>query len=219
MRLNKFNRFKKLKNMTSKQAAALARENKKLKQQIEGFKKGATKINQITSANGFKKKLKKDATKAELHLIRLLSENQIPFEFQHIVYVNPTYIILDFYLKWTKTVIEIDGGQHFKDDKLAIDKNRDNYLKKQGIRVLRISNSKALSLNKDSLKHLLNDFEKSYLNKKLRIFNDFEILTFGKYSGMTISQIYIQDKSYLVWLYRSMIGKFTDSMMSKLKLI
>jgi len=45
--------------------------------------------------------------------------------------------IADFYCRKKKLVIEIDGSSH--DDKYHYDKVRDEYMKKLGIRVLRIS--------------------------------------------------------------------------------
>ena len=45
--------------------------------------------------------------------------------------------IADFYCREKKLVIEIDGSSH--DDKYKYDKARDEYMKKLGMRVLRIS--------------------------------------------------------------------------------
>ncbi|MDE6355960.1 MAG: endonuclease domain-containing protein [Clostridia bacterium] len=48
--------------------------------------------------------------------------------------------IVDFYCSQTKTVIEIDGSQHFEDENKAKDIARDNYLNSLGITVLRYDN-------------------------------------------------------------------------------
>lgn len=45
--------------------------------------------------------------------------------------------IADFYCREKKLVVEIDGSSH--DDKYEYDKARDEYMKKLGMRVLRIS--------------------------------------------------------------------------------
>lgn len=45
--------------------------------------------------------------------------------------------IADFYCREKKLVIEIDGSSH--DEKYEYDKVRDDYMTKQGIRILRIS--------------------------------------------------------------------------------
>ena len=48
--------------------------------------------------------------------------------------------IVDFYCSEYKLVIELDGGHHFRDNKEKEDIKRDNFLKEQGIKVLRFSN-------------------------------------------------------------------------------
>lgn len=48
--------------------------------------------------------------------------------------------ILDFYISEKKIAIEIDGRQHQTRDSVASDKERDAFLQKQGIKVLRYSN-------------------------------------------------------------------------------
>lgn len=204
--------------MTGKQIAALQKQNKKLKQQVKGFSEGARSIKQINQAQEVKVLLKKKATPNELHIIKLLSENRIKFEFQKPIYTNPTFIVLDFLLPDLKIVIEIDGGQHFTDSGIAIDINRDKFIKSKGYKVFRLSNSLVETLNKDSFMSILKDFQKGYLKKKLKVFNDYEILTFGKYSGYSIDYISKVDKSYLIWMYRSLIGKFSETIMDKLNL-
>lgn len=204
--------------MTTKQINALKRENQRLKKHNQGLKEGAKNESQVDMAEAFKKNLKKSATPSELKLIKLLTEAGVNFEFQKVIYVNPKFIILDFYLPKAKVIIELDGGQHFKDDTLAIDKNRDSYLKKQGLKVLRLSNNKANDLNITSLKNILKDFKNNTMYKKVKEYKDYEIITFGKYQGKTIKDIYLCDKSYLVWLYRSLLATYSEDIMSKLKL-
>ncbi len=48
--------------------------------------------------------------------------------------------IVDFYCASAKTVIEIDGGQHYEIDNQEKDCARDEYFRKKGIFVLRFSN-------------------------------------------------------------------------------
>ena len=48
--------------------------------------------------------------------------------------------IVDFYCARFKTVIELDGSQHFEDEGVRSDTERDNALMKKGLRVLRYSN-------------------------------------------------------------------------------
>lgn len=204
--------------MTNKQIAALKRENKRLKTINEGFKQGATKESQIQLANAFKKDLKKSASSEEFHLMKLLTEIRYRFEFQKIIYTNPSFIILDFCLPDENIVIEVDGAQHFKSDKLASDKNRDSYLKKMGYRTLRLSNAKVRQLNPDSLRKLLRDFKNYAIYKKVKEYKDYEILTFGKYQGLSIKEVYNLDRNYLVWMYRTLLGTFSKELKEKLLL-
>ncbi len=48
--------------------------------------------------------------------------------------------IVDFYCHKAKLVIEIDGGQHFDDEKLKMDEVRTAWLESQGLVVLRFTN-------------------------------------------------------------------------------
>ncbi len=48
--------------------------------------------------------------------------------------------IVDFYCANAKTVIELDGSQHYSKEGKEADLKRDEYLKAQGITVLRYSN-------------------------------------------------------------------------------
>ena len=50
------------------------------------------------------------------------------------------YYIVDFHCHCAKTVIELDGSQHFEDGGLEYDKKRDAYLQGLGLKVLRYSN-------------------------------------------------------------------------------
>ncbi len=47
--------------------------------------------------------------------------------------------IVDFYFPKARLIIEVDGGQHYTEEGIKDDKNRDEYMKEQGIRVLRFS--------------------------------------------------------------------------------
>ena len=66
--------------------------------------------------------------------------------------------IADFYVKDPKTVIEVDGSQHFEDTGLAYDQNPDACLRACGCQILRYPNN-AISQNfpgvcEDILRHL-----------------------------------------------------------------
>ena len=49
--------------------------------------------------------------------------------------------IVDFYCASAKMVIEIDGSQHYEEDKKAYDAQRSAYLESLGLEVLRYSNA------------------------------------------------------------------------------
>lgn len=48
--------------------------------------------------------------------------------------------IVDFYCPSAKLVIEVDGGQHFTEVQRRRDQEREQYLAKEGLRMVRISN-------------------------------------------------------------------------------
>jgi very-short-patch-repair endonuclease len=52
--------------------------------------------------------------------------------------------IADFYCHRAKLIIEVNGGQHFKDDNREYDRTRDEYLKSMGLTVLRFTNNDIL---------------------------------------------------------------------------
>ncbi len=47
--------------------------------------------------------------------------------------------IVDFYCPRAGLIIELDGGQHYKEEGMKKDKKRDAYLKNIGLKVLRFS--------------------------------------------------------------------------------
>ena len=49
--------------------------------------------------------------------------------------------IADFYIPSAKIAIELDGSQHFEDEGLAYDRERDRFFAERGIRVLRYPNN------------------------------------------------------------------------------
>ncbi len=85
----------------------------------------------------YAQQLRKNMTKEEIKLWCECLKNT-PFTF-HRQKVIGNYIV-DFYCAATKTVIEIDGTQHFLDEGKEKDKTRDEYLNGLGLTVLRYSN-------------------------------------------------------------------------------
>ncbi len=83
------------------------------------------------------KTLRKNMTKEERHLwYDFLKNLPITVNRQKVI---GSYIV-DFYCSKFKTIIELDGSQHYEDKGQQNDKLRDEYFKSLGIKVLRYSN-------------------------------------------------------------------------------
>ena len=52
--------------------------------------------------------------------------------------------IVDFYCPKAKLIVEVDGGQHYNNKEIKKDKTRDDYMRKQGLQVLRFSDREIL---------------------------------------------------------------------------
>ena len=87
---------------------------------------------------GNAQRLRRSMTKEERHLwydcLKLLPLTV------HRQKVIGSYIV-DFYIAQAGLVIELDGSQHFEPEHQLLDSERDNYLKEQGLKVLRIPNN------------------------------------------------------------------------------
>lgn len=101
------------------------------------------------------KLLRKNMTKEERHLwYDFLKNLPITVNRQKVI---GKYIV-DFYCATAKIVIELDGSQHYENEGLTYDRERDTFLNSLGLTVLRYSN---LDVNKnfngvclDILKHI-----------------------------------------------------------------
>ena len=83
------------------------------------------------------KYLRKNMTKEEKHLwYDFLRKYPVKFTRQKIL----GKYIADFYCAKAKLVIELDGSQHYRDDKIEDDRKRTEYLNGYGIKVIRILN-------------------------------------------------------------------------------
>ena len=84
------------------------------------------------------KALRRNMTKEERHLwYDLLKNLPITVHRQKVI----GHYIVDFYVASKKTVIELDGTQHFLQTGVVADRTRDAFLESQGIKVLRYANS------------------------------------------------------------------------------
>ena len=81
--------------------------------------------------------LRKNMTSEEKHLwYDFLKKLPVSVKRQKVI---GRYIV-DFYCPTAKTVIELDGSQHYEQGAREEDRIRDEYLNAQGIKVLRYSN-------------------------------------------------------------------------------
>ena len=84
------------------------------------------------------KELRKHMTKEEKHLwYDFLKDHPERFLRQKVI----DDYIADFYCHKAKLVIELDGTQHYEPEGLRQDAVRDDYLKSQGLTLLRIPNN------------------------------------------------------------------------------
>jgi very-short-patch-repair endonuclease len=92
-----------------------------------------------TAARNFARKLRKKSTDAEKEIWRLLRNRRFTeFKFRR-QYPCGTYFI-DFFCTIAKLAVELDGGGHGFPDQRTKDEKRNQFLAKQGIKVLRFWN-------------------------------------------------------------------------------
>ena len=103
----------------------------------EVSKTGRTNLKSNHKLTENAKQLRVNMTKEEKHLwYDFLKTLPVTVNRQKVI---GKYIV-DFYIASSNIVIEIDGSQHYEDDAIQKDKERDKYLKEQGIEVIRYSN-------------------------------------------------------------------------------
>ena len=72
--------------------------------------------------------------------------------------------IADFYAPLGKLVIEVDGGQHYEENYLQKDQERDFFMEQQGLKTLRFNNLQVLQSIDDVIDVIFNSLD-SYLSK------------------------------------------------------
>ncbi len=85
------------------------------------------------------RKLRRNMTEAERILWKYIRKKQIK-GYQFLRQWPIGNYIVDFYCPEAKLVIEVDGGQHYREKGLEADKKRDLYLKNRMLKILRVSN-------------------------------------------------------------------------------
>ncbi len=81
-------------------------------------------------------------TDAEKKLWSFLRDNQLGVKFRRQFPIGK--YVLDFYSHETKLNVEVDGDQHYSDEGIRNDEERDSDLEQQGIKVLRYSNPEVM---------------------------------------------------------------------------
>ncbi|MBR2743101.1 MAG: endonuclease domain-containing protein [Clostridia bacterium] len=84
------------------------------------------------------RELRKSMTKEERNLwYKFLKDYPVRFSRQKVL---GKYIV-DFYSASAKLIIELDGSQHYEEAGQRYDTKRDEYLKKYGLKIIRIPNN------------------------------------------------------------------------------
>ena len=96
-----------------------------------------------TKLKKYSQELRKNMTDAERLLWSRLRKKQLNnFQFYRQRIIGD--FIVDFYCPKSKLIVEVDGGQHYQDEEGRRDEVRDDYMKKLGVKVLRVSDREVL---------------------------------------------------------------------------
>ncbi len=100
-------------------------------------------LNNQKKLKKYRSDLRKDQTKAEGVLWSKIRRKTLGYKFrrQH----SFGNFILDFYCSQLRLAIEIDGWIHGEDFKIVADKEKDIFLRRHGVKVLRIYNEQVLN--------------------------------------------------------------------------
>ena len=99
--------------------------------------------------------LRQNQTPAENWLWKMVRAHRFSgFKFQRQVPVGP--FIVDFYCHQKRLVIELDGGQHNLPEALKYDSLRSDFLRQQGLCILRFWNNEVLQQKEAVLQKIWN---------------------------------------------------------------
>ena len=84
------------------------------------------------------RQLRKNMTEAESFLWQRIRRKQLEGR-QFYRQKNIGDYIVDFYCPSAKVIVELDGGQHFTQERIRRDQVRDKYLERLGFTILRFS--------------------------------------------------------------------------------
>lgn len=87
--------------------------------------------------------LRNNPTPAEKRLWQYLRNDQLGMRFRRQLSIG-RYIV-DFYAHASRLVIEVDGDIHNQSDQAAYDAIRDDFMKRYGVQVMRVSNNNVMN--------------------------------------------------------------------------
>ncbi len=122
------------------------------------WKQGVRKQN--SKQTSFARLLRKNQTEAEKKLWYFLRElrSAHSLKFRRQVPFGGYY--LDFYCVGENLAVELDGGQHYSLEGKLKDQRRDDFLRSNGLKVLRFSDSDALLHTDIIMESILNELQK-----------------------------------------------------------
>ena len=97
-----------------------------------------------TNLKNLSRELRANSTDAERLLWQKIRRKQLK-DYQFYRQKNIGNFIVDFYCPSARIIVEIDGGQHYSDEGLRKDRDRDNFLASFGFAVLRFSDEEVLT--------------------------------------------------------------------------
>ena len=100
-------------------------------------------------------RLRKNPTKAEKRLKRLLNSLKIRYVFQYPIITEWVFAIPDFYLPYKNLIIEVDGKIHKRSDIVKKDEIHNSFYLKKGFKVLRFTNEEVEQLDKRKLMEII----------------------------------------------------------------
>jgi very-short-patch-repair endonuclease len=106
----------------------------------------------------FSRQLRNNQTVAERYLWSKIRSKQVSgYQFYRQKPIGES--IVDFYCPGARLVIEIDGEEHYQNDQIVADKQRDNYLVTNGLKVLRFNNSDILKNIEGVIEKIIQEME------------------------------------------------------------
>jgi len=114
-------------------------------------------INNLPSLKYYRKKLRNNATRTEVHLWKFLQKSQLDgVKFRRQQSIGP--YIVDFYTYQYNLAVELDGEVHEEAEMLKHDVRRDKYLESKGVKVLRFKNEEVF----EDIERVLNLIRKEF---------------------------------------------------------